>query len=147
MDACVEMPTKQKIPTCYASVSIGHRPVHNLLAKLEAISNTGFDAIELGMPDLLSFASDQLGKNVDPKDYDSLCIAGREVKKLCAEHALKILILQPFSNFEGWPKGSKEREDAFERAKGWMRVMEAVGTDMLQVGPLLQQPHLIPVPL
>ena len=56
-------------------------------------------------------------------------------EEMCEEHALKILILQPFSNFEGWPEDSQEREDAFERAKGWMRLMEAVGTDLLQVGP------------
>ena len=42
-------------------------------------------------------------------------------------------MLQPFSNFEGWPQGSKERGDAFSRAKGWIQIMQAVGTDMLQV--------------
>jgi sugar phosphate isomerase/epimerase len=47
---------------------------------------------------------------------------------------LKVLILQPFANFEGWPEGSAEREDAFSRLHGWMRIMEAAGTDMLQVG-------------
>jgi len=53
---------------------------------------------------------------------------------LCKDYGLKILILQPFANFEGWPNGSKEREDAFDRAEGWMRIMKAVGTDMLQIG-------------
>ena len=144
-EICVKMPTKPRIPTCYASVSIGHRPEHNLPAKLKAISNAGFDAIELGMLDLLSFASDHLGKVVDPKGYNSLCTAGREVKKICEEQKLKLLILQPSSNFEGWPKGSKEKEDVFERAKGWMRVMEAVGADMLQVGPPLLHAYLVQV--
>ena len=44
------------------------------------------------------------------------------------------MMLQPFSNFEGWPEGSKERADAFGRACGWTRIMRAVGTDMLQDG-------------
>lgn len=128
------MPTKiGSIPTCYASCSIGHKPEHNLPAKLKVISDAGFDAIELSMPDLLSFASEKLNKDVGPKDYDDLCEVGKDVKNLCQEHKLKILILQPFSNFEGWKKGSKEREDAFERARGWIRIMESVGTDMLQV--------------
>lgn len=128
------MPTKRgNIPTCYASCSIGHKPEHNLPAKLKAISDAGFDAIELSMPDLLTFASDNLGKEVGPKDFEDLCEAGQGVGKLCQEHKLKILILQPFSNFEGWPKASKERDDAFERARGWIRIMESVGTDMLQV--------------
>jgi hypothetical protein len=53
---------------------------------------------------------------------------------MCAGHSLKILVLQPFSNFEGWPEGSQQRRDAFARAEAWIDIMEAVGTDMLQVG-------------
>lgn len=123
-----------KIPTSYATCSIGTQKEHNLPARLQTISHAGFEAIELSMPDLLSFASELQGSDVGPKDYDGLCKVGAQVKKLCLEHKLKILMLQPFANFEGWPEGSSEREDAFERARGWMRIMEAVGTDMLQVG-------------
>ena len=43
-------------------------------------------------------------------------------------------MLQPFSNFEGWPEGSDGRKDAFERARGWIRIMKACGCSMLQVG-------------
>ena len=86
------------------------------------------------MPDLLSFASTHFSRQIDPKDYDSLCEAGVEVAKLCQQHRLRIAMLQPFANFEGWPDGSPEREEGFERARGWIRIMESVGTDMLQVG-------------
>jgi sugar phosphate isomerase/epimerase len=128
------MPTKRGgIPTCYASCSIGHKLEHNLPAKLKVISEAGFDAIELSMPDLVSFANEKLKKDVGPKDYDDLCQVGPEVKRLCQEHGLEILILQPFANFEGWKKGSVEAREAIERAEGWMRIMESVGTDMLQV--------------
>ncbi len=51
-------------------------------------------------------------------------------------------MLQPFSNFEGWPEGSKKRDDAFARAKGWIEIMHVVGTDMLQVSLILIFPHL-----
>ncbi|KAJ5894138.1 hypothetical protein N7495_005829 [Penicillium taxi] len=44
------------------------------------------------------------------------------------------MMLQPFANFEGWPKDSVKREEAFTRAKGWIEIMKAVGTDLLQVG-------------
>lgn len=124
----------QKILTSYASCSIGYMKEHHLPAKLKAIQEAGFDGIELAMPDLLSFASEYFGKEIEATDYDNLCTAGIEVKKLCEKHKLKILILQPFANFEGWQEGSSEREDAFARARGWMRIMEAVGTEMLQVG-------------
>ena len=40
----------------------------------------------------------------------------------------------------GWPEGSKEREDAFSRAKGWIEIMKAVGTDMLQACLSLPKP-------
>lgn len=124
----------QKIPTSYASCSIGHMQEHSLDAKLRAIQDAGFEAIELSMPDLLSFASEHFGREIEETDYESLCTAGSEVKKICEQHKLEIMMLQPFSNFEGWPQGSREREDAFARARGWMRIMDAVGTDMLQVG-------------
>ncbi len=120
------------IPTCYATVSIG-TPDTPLDQKLEAIAGAGFQGIELGFPDLLSFASKRQNKDVQPQDFDTLCDAAGEVKQLVEKNGLKIVMLQPFPNFEGWPEGSDGREDAFRRAKGWIRIMEAVGTDMLQV--------------
>ena len=121
------------IPTCYATVSVG-TPKHNLEEKLKAIAGAGFQGIELGFPDLLSFASKNLGRDVGPQEFDILCNSGLEVKRICTELGLRIVMLQPFSNFEGWKPQSAERKDAFKRAKGWIRIMEAVGTDMLQVG-------------
>ncbi|KAI4124938.1 MAG: hypothetical protein LQ347_005541, partial [Umbilicaria vellea] len=93
-----------------------------------------FDAIELGFPDLLSFANSRSDKEVANYDYDELCEAGEEIRKLCAKLGLKVLVLQPFANWEGWADGSEGRKDAGRRAEGWVRIMKAVGTDMLQVG-------------
>lgn len=121
------------IPVSFASVSLGTSD-DPLESKLNAIAAAGFEAIELGFPDLLSFASSFHKKEIKDNDYSNLCLAGVEVKKLCEKYKLGIMMLQPFSNFEGWPQGSKEREDAFSRARGWISIMEAVGTDMLQVG-------------
>ena len=121
------------VPVAFASCSIGCKDEHTLPKKLDAIANAGFHAIELSMPDLLAFASTHLRKEVGPYDYDDLCTAAKEVKAQCDAKKLKILILQPFANFEGWAKGSKEREDAWTRVRGWIRLMQAAGTDMLQV--------------
>lgn len=126
----------QRIPTCYATCSIGHKKDHNLPAKLKAISEAGFEAIELSMPDVQAYGQELKGKEIDSNDYSTLCEVGSEIKKLCQQHRLKVLMMQPFANFEGWPRGSKERKDAFERAEGWVSVMKAVGTDMLQVREL-----------
>lgn len=131
------MPVKSAgahIPTSYATCSIGYKESHSLPLKLKAISDAGFDAIELSMPDVLAYGKFLNGQEPDANDYDALVEIGREIKNQVAEHGLKVLMLQPFANFEGWPRGSQERQDAFDRAKGWVRIMEAVGTDMLQVG-------------
>ncbi|KAI3321559.1 3-dehydroshikimate dehydratase [Xylariaceae sp. AK1471] len=123
-----------KVPTSYATCSIGYKDSHTLPLKLKAIAEAGFDGIELSMPDILAYGKQLNGQEPDPKDYDTLVEIGKAIKPLVQELNLKILMLQPFANFEGWRRGSEEREDAFDRAKGWMRIMEAVGTDMLQVG-------------
>lgn len=120
------------IPASYATVSIG-TPQHPLREKLDAIAAAGFQGIELGFPDLVSFATDFHKQDVGEQDFDKLCEAGKEVKTICEELGLKIVMLQPFATFEGWAPRSPEREDAFRRANGWIRVMEAVGTDMIQV--------------
>ncbi|KAH6853088.1 xylose isomerase-like protein [Chaetomium sp. MPI-CAGE-AT-0009] len=56
----------------------------------------------------------------------------------CAEHVCcawpQSSSSPTFSNFEGWPEGSQQRRDAFARAEAWIDIMEAVGTDLLQVG-------------
>jgi len=122
------------IPLSIATVSVG-TPDDPLEKKLQHITAAGFHAIELGFPDLLSFASSFHSKKISENDYPSLCSAGHEVKLLCKKHKLGIMMLQPFSNFEGWASGSKERDDAFARARGWIEIMHAVGTDMLQVPP------------
>jgi sugar phosphate isomerase/epimerase len=99
------------------------------------------------MPDILSFAASHLRLGIQPSDYDDLATAARVIKAMCDAQRLKILMLQPFSNFEGWPEGSRERKEAFDRARGWIGIMEACGTDMLQVmtyrGQPLSQPSNI----
>ncbi len=142
----IDKSSLDSIPKCYATCSIG-KPTDSLPDRLKAIASAGFQAIELSFPDLLPFASKLLDKEVQPVDYDDLCTAATEVKKLCEKLNLKILILQPFANFEGWPEGSDERKDAFSRADGWIRIMHAAGTDMLQaslthLAPQPTSPHL-----
>lgn len=121
------------IPTSFATASLG-APTDSLEAKLSAIASAGYQGIEFGFPDLVSFASTKLGKEIKEDDYDSLCKAGEEVRKLCGKHKLRIMMLQPLARFEGWKKGSDERKASFARAEGWIRVMQSLGTDMLQVG-------------
>lgn len=127
------MTSQFDVPLSLASCSIG-LPHHTLHQKVEAITQAGFTGIEVSFPDILSYAASHLGRQVDATDYDALCDASTQIRDLCQGHDLKIMLLQPFANFEGWPVGSKEREDAFARARGWIRIMGALGADTLQVG-------------
>ncbi|KAI3396552.1 hypothetical protein diail_12076 [Diaporthe ilicicola] len=144
-----------EIPLSLASCSIG-LPRHSLHQKLEAISQAGFNGIELSFPDLLSHANELVrigqiklssphGRSKDGSspsdreqvaedDWPTLCEAARSAGHLCKTHGLQILVLQPFANFEGWPRGSPEREAVFAKARGWLSIMEASGCTMLQVG-------------
>ena len=127
------------IPTCYATVSVG-TPKHPLSKKLEAIAAAGFQGIELGFPDLLNFACEFHSKDVGNEDFPRLTDAAEEVRKMCEKSNLKIVMLQPFANFEGWPADSEERKDAFKRAKGWVQIMTVLRCDMLQVCPSIAAP-------
>lgn len=144
------------IPLSLASCSIG-LPNHTLHQKIEAISQAGFKGIELSLPDLVSHAQElqRLGQlpgvslsdktEIKEDDYPTLIKTAQHVRHLCTTHGLQVLVLQPFSNFEGWnaQTHSKERQAVFDKAKGWMQIMEAAGTNMLQVGSTDTPSHQI----
>ncbi|KAE8144837.1 xylose isomerase-like protein [Aspergillus avenaceus] len=122
-----------KIPLSFATCSIGTQS-DTLPRKLSALHNAGFNAIELAFPDIQSHGANLLGHPIAADNYPELVTAAHDIRRLCDAYHLRVLMLQPFANFEGWPRGSREREHAFERARGWIEIMDAVGTDMLQVG-------------
>ncbi|KAF7716017.1 Uncharacterized protein PECH_001902 [Penicillium ucsense] len=132
--ASITASSLQQIPLSYASCSIGCGASDTLPRRLEAIGKAGFTAIELSFPDILDYAGQLNGHEVPPDDYEELAKVTRQIHADCKANGVTVMMLQPFANFEGWPKDSHERKEAFERAKGWMKIMEAAGTDMLQVG-------------
>ncbi|KAF5011809.1 hypothetical protein FDECE_2099 [Fusarium decemcellulare] len=125
-----------QIPISFATCSIPARIKASLPDKLAAIRKAGFEGVELSMPDILGYGKLLSGTQPKEDDYDAIADVAKQIKSLTDELGLEIMMLQPFANFEGWKKGEfdKEREEAFERATGWMKVMEAAGTKMLQVG-------------
>lgn len=123
------------IPTSFASPSLGSKSGADLPAKMEAIHKAGFDEMELAMPDVLEYGEKITGQGIDPYDFDTIVTVAKEVKALSKKIGVGLMMLQPFSRFEGWKRGEseREREDAFKRARGWMRVMEAADIGILQV--------------
>jgi sugar phosphate isomerase/epimerase len=87
------------------------------------------------MPDILAYSEHLNGEMLNEDDFDGIASISTKIRDLVEDLGLRIVMLQPFSRFEGWSKSehSEERVAAFRRARGWIRVMESLGTDMLQV--------------
>ncbi len=96
--------------TSIATVSISG----TLREKLAAISDAGFDGIEIFENDFLT--------------YDG---PPRDVAKLVEDSGLEISLFQPFRDFEGMPVPQRER--AFDRAERKFDLMEELGTDLMLV--------------
>lgn len=133
------------VTLCYASCSLG-KPTDPLPDRLSHLSSAGFSHIELSFPDLQAYASVLEKRDVGDKEWDVLVRAAEGVKALLDERRLRCFILQPFGQFEGWPEGTDERKDAWERVEGWIRIAKAVGTETLQVRRLVLLVHSRPLP-
>jgi sugar phosphate isomerase/epimerase len=121
------------IPASFASCSFLSPKSGNLADRMRALRESGFDGMELSMPDLLSYGAVLEGRHLDDTEENVILKTALQVRKLAADLGLKIVMLQPFMQFEGWPRHSDERREAFDRAERWFKIMAAVGTDMLQV--------------
>ena len=82
--------------------------------KLEAIAAAGFDGVEIFENDLLH--------------YDG---SPRDVRRLCADLGLEILLFQPFRDFEGCRRERLGRN--LERAERKFDLMQELGTDLMLV--------------
>src|SRR4029079_8273004 len=93
-----------------ATVSLGG----TLVEKLNAIAAAGFDGVEIFENDLLYFD-------------------GRpaEVRTICADLGLRVLLFQPFRDFEAAPRARMAKN--FDRAESKFDVMEQLGADLMLV--------------
>ncbi|KAH9836277.1 xylose isomerase-like protein [Rhodofomes roseus] len=116
----------------------GMNSAHTLPMKLRAIAEAGFPQVEIGFPDLEAYASqafpgykelDNSGKG----DLYNLLKTAKEIRELCRELGLKVLVVHPFSEFEGYDDERKRKEN-MTRARAWFKVLAALDCQMLQVG-------------
>lgn len=82
--------------------------------KIRAAAGVGFDGIEIFENDLLYF-------NGSPAD----------IRKMCEDAGLEIMLYQPFRDFEGGPRGRLAQQ--LERAKRKFALMNELGTDKILV--------------
>ena len=93
-----------------ATVSLGG----TLVEKLQAIAAAGFDGVEIFENDLLYFDG-----------------APAEVRTICADLGLRVLLFQPFRDFEAAPRARMPKN--FDRAESKFDVMEQLGADLMLV--------------
>src|SRR5437764_1678893 len=93
-----------------ATVSLGG----TLVEKLQAIAAAGFDGVEIFENDLLYFDG-----------------APTEVRTICADLGLRVLLFQPFRDFEAAPRGRMPKN--FDRAESKFDIMEQLGADLMLV--------------
>ena len=86
----------------------------DLRDKLDAIAAAGFDGIEIFEQDFIAFDG-----------------SPAEVGRMVRDHGLKIMLFQPFRDFEGLPEPLRTR--AFDRMERKFDVMAELGTDLLLV--------------
>lgn len=91
-----------------ATVSLGG----TLVEKLQAIAAAGFDGVEMFENDLLYFDG-----------------SAAEVKTICADLGLRILLFQPFRDFEAAPRARMAKN--FDRAELKFDVMDQLGADLM----------------
>jgi len=101
---------EQMFRTCIATVSLSG----DLHEKVDAIAAAGFDGIEIFETDLLAYPA-----------------APAEVGRMINAAGLKLVMFQPFRDFEGLPEPHRSR--AFDRAERKFDVMGALGTDLMLV--------------
>jgi 4-hydroxyphenylpyruvate dioxygenase len=82
--------------------------------KLAAATRVGFDAVEIFENDLLTFDG-------SPAD----------VRRMCEDLGLAIVLFQPFRDFEAMPDASRSRN--LDRAERKFDVMQQLGTDLVLV--------------
>lgn len=119
--------------TAVASCSISSKNGITLLDKMNSIREAGFDGMELAMADIVAFGKALTGEDVSENNQNTMVLIAGEIKRHAQKLGLKIVTLQLLSQFEGSPQS--ERDEAFTRALRWTAIMQALGTDMLQVSP------------
>ena len=96
--------------TSIATVSISG----TLPEKIAAIAAAGFDGLELFEQDFLTFDGD-----------------AATVRRMIADHGLKLTVFQPFRDFETLPE--PQRQAAFDRAERKFDLMQELDTDLMLV--------------
>ena len=113
-----------------ASMSLGRAWVHNFDTKVKEAAKAGFEGIEVFYEDLEYMARKYSG-NDDPEE-SQLLLAAEQIRKACDQAGLTVICLQPFMFYEGLTD-RKEHEAKIEKLKTWFKLVNILGTDVIQI--------------
>lgn len=99
---------------------------HSLVHKLDMAKKYGFLGIEVFYEDLVDLAVSNHGGS----GSDSQVAAAHTIKNLCDARGLEVITLQPFMHF-GALVDRDEHAFRLEEARLWMRLADALGTDLV----------------
>ncbi|EKM57748.1 uncharacterized protein PHACADRAFT_170959 [Phanerochaete carnosa HHB-10118-sp] len=108
--------------------------LHTLPIKLRAIYDAGFTQVEVGLPDLETYAHQEFNGDYNKLDeggkgdLDKLCEAAKKVRGLCHELGIEVLVVHPFSTYEGYGDAQKKKQ-GLGRAQAWFRVLRVGSSD------------------
>jgi sugar phosphate isomerase/epimerase len=148
-----------KIPLSYATPSLGMHSSHTLPDKISAASDAGFTGIEIGFPDLLAYTISKYSvaalhgaewapDEPDPFDHDeqawtALADTAHELRADLNRRGMKVTLLQPFSQYEGWRDNGVRRKWVWRKAERWLDLAHILEAEALQVSILNTLPSPI----
>ncbi|WVW79123.1 hypothetical protein I302_101088 [Kwoniella bestiolae CBS 10118] len=138
------------LPIGYATPSLGLNPAHTLEIKFQAMQNNGWKEVELGFGNYVAWVRGRVNlppstcpeewkvdDEPDPSDstiWQAMYDHAEELKALAGKYGLRLLMLQPLNQFDGWPKGHEREEWCRRKAERWVGLCKLLGVEYLQVG-------------
>ncbi|KIR34912.1 hypothetical protein I352_02167 [Cryptococcus deuterogattii MMRL2647] len=134
-----------------ATASLSMRPEDTIERKFTALQAAGFKNCELGFSGYMEWVRQQRpdlppstaphewaeAGEPDPSDeeiWKALFDHVPAMLSLAKSYDIKILMLQPLNQFEGWAAGSKRADWCRRKAERWMPLCSALGVEQIQVG-------------
>lgn len=140
-----------QIEVAFGTPSMGAHPSHTVEQKMLALKEAGYKNFVMGFgnfvtyvrskrPDLPASTCPELyirDGEPDPSDdilWDALNEEAVKVNDYAASLGMRIAVLQPFGQYEGWPAGSERGEWVKGKAKRWVKLAGLLGAEFLQLG-------------
>ncbi|WWC94360.1 hypothetical protein V866_001202 [Kwoniella sp. B9012] len=134
-----------------AAASLGMHPRHTLEHKFAALKEAGFHYTEVGFAGYMEWLRQELpdlpastcpegwgeGGEPDPSDeeiWSAMYSKAGDLVNLASTYGLKVLMLQPLNQYEGWTDGSEREGWAWRKAQRWLTLCSKIGVEQIQVG-------------